>query len=82
MCQAPAVCHTPFLGKGAAVQASHVLSKVTGYPCDSNKEGALTVSQVPGARLYISQAVTLASAKVLRQELPGLWEEQIESWCG
>lgn len=52
-----------------------------GYPCDSNKEGALTVSQVPGARLYISQAVTLASAKVLRQELPGLWEEQIESWC-
>lgn len=46
------------------------------YPGDSNKEGALTVSQVPGARPYLFQAGTRASAKALRQELPGVCEDR------
>ena len=50
------------------------------YPGDSNKEGALTVSQVPGARLYLFQAGTLASAKALRQELPGVCEDRELVW--
>lgn len=35
--------------------------------------------QAPGGRLYLFQAGALASAKALRQELPGVCEEQIES---
>lgn len=53
-----------------------------GCPCDSSKERAPIVSQVPGEKLYIFQAGALASAKALRQEFPGVYKEQIESWCG
>lgn len=38
--------------------------------------------QAPGARLSLFQAGVRASAKALRQELPGVCEEQLESLVG